>query len=89
MSDIELIIDRLKFREASTMKNIPHEYTVKTSWRSSEYEKLYWHIFNNHYVKYFYGRPYKYCDIGEYTYWIMSDDVATSKIINRAKREME
>ncbi len=86
MADILCIISKLRFTEAKTMKNIPHEYTVKTEHRKEEYETLYKYIFKNHYIKYFWNKPYKYCDIGEYTYWIMSDDIHTSKIINRAKK---
>lgn len=86
MSDILSVIGKLKFTEAKSMKNIPHEYTVKREWLKTEYETLYKYISENHYIKYFWNKPYKYCDIGEYTYWIMSDDISTSKIINRVKK---
>lgn len=84
---IENIIKRLSFREATTMKNIPHEYTVKNSQEKEAYETLFRYIKKNCYIKTFYGKPYKYCDIGEFTYWIMSDDISVSKIINRTRRK--
>lgn len=87
--DVIRAIEKLTFVEATTMKNIPHEYTVKQAYsleKSRLYEFLFKYILSNHYVKYFYGKPYKYCDIGDYTYWIMSDDIKVSKIINRVKR---
>lgn len=83
------VTKRLRFVKSTTMKNIPHEYTVKQVCNkklSEDYECLFNYILKNHYIKYFYGKPYKYCDIGDYTYWIMSDDIKVSKIINRVKR---
>ena len=90
MIDVERVTERLEWTFASTMKNIPHEYTVKRLYdkaKKNDYEALFFYILENHYIKYFYGKPYMYCDIGGYTYWIMSDDINVSKIINRVRTE--
>ena len=87
--DIQAVADRLSWTFTKTMKDIPHEYTVKdfrNERRKTDYETLFRYIMGNHYIRYFYGKPYKYCDIGGFTYWIMSDDISVSKIINRTKR---
>lgn len=89
MIDIQEVVSRLSWTFAKTMKNIPHEYTVKDlrcNEKRKDYETLFLYILNNHYIKYFFGKPYMYCDIGDFTYWIMSDDINVSKIINRARR---
>lgn len=86
------IIGRFHWRFAKSMPTVPHYYTVKNqkSQRDSEdYEKLYQYIYENHYIKYFYGKPYKYVDIDGYSYWIMTDDIRASIIINRAKKKEE
>lgn len=83
------IIKRFHWQFAKSMPQIPHYYTVKSkrSKRDAEdYEKLYTYIYENHYIKYFYGKPYKYVDIDNYSYWIMTDDIRASIIINRAER---
>lgn len=87
--EIRKIIERFTWKFAKSMPKIPHEYTVKNKnsvQDSKDYERLYFFIKNNCYIKYFYGKPYKYCDIDDYTYWIMTDDVRESIIINRTKK---
>ena len=82
------IISRFKWKFAKSMPTIPHYYTVKNTKNdrdAADYEKLYNYIFENHYIRYFYGKPFKYVDIDDYTYWIMTDDIRESIIINRAK----
>lgn len=88
--DIMLVIESLAWKFAKTMPTMPHWYTVRVTdddHLNGLYEQLYHYIKGNHYVKVFKGRKYKYCDIGEYSYWIMSDYLYNSKIINRALKE--
>ena len=90
LKEIIDIISKLRWTFAKTMKNIPHWYTVKNKKSKEEsemYEKLFMFIFDNHYIRYFRGKPYKYVDIGEWSYWIMTDDISESIIINRARKE--
>lgn len=83
MEKVLKAIENLDFVFAKSMPKIPHCYTVKDDKNKNDYETLFYYILNNGYVEKFYGKEYKYCDIGEYKYWIMSDDVKISKIINR------
>lgn len=85
MDKIQDIINKLSWTEAKTMKNIPHEYTVRNKSLNTEYETLYNYIYDNHYIEIFYGKPYKYVIIGDFKYWIMTDDITQSVVINRCK----
>lgn len=83
------IVNRFHWKFAKSMPTIPHEYTVKSKTNrqdAEDYEKLFRYIYENHYIRYFYGKPYKYVDIDGYSYWIMTDDIRESIIINRAER---
>lgn len=83
MENIIKAVNNLEFVYAKSMPHIPHFYTVKSEQNKIDYETLFWHILHNGYDKYFYGKTYRYCTIGIYEYWIMSDDINVSKIINR------
>lgn len=84
---IKETINALEWQEAKSMKNIPHEYTVRNQEQEQLYIDLYHYIENNYYIGYFFRKKYKYCDIGNYTYWFMSDDINESKIINRSVKK--
>lgn len=84
---IEEMINALEWQEAKSMKNIPHEYTVRNKEHEQMYVNLYHYIENNYYIGYFFRKKYKYCDIDNYTYWFMSDDINESKIINRSRKK--
>ena len=83
------IINTLQWKFAKTMAYWPHWYTVRQS-NNKELNEMYIDLYNyikdNHYIHVFHGEEYKYCDIGEYSYWIMDDDIDSSEIINRAKK---
>lgn len=84
------IISTLKWTFAKTMAYWPHWYTVRQ--RDDEilngmYDTLFRFIYDNHYIHVFNGEEYRYCDIGEYSYWIMTDDISESIIINRAIKQ--
>lgn len=86
--NIEEVIDQLGWQFAKTMPQMPHWYTVrqrKDPEKNELYNILYRYIVENHYIEYFFRKPYKYCDIGEYKYWIMADRIEGSNIINRAR----
>ena len=40
----------------------------------------------NYYIVEFKSVKYRYCDISEFTYWIMTDDINESRIINRVPK---
>lgn len=74
------------------MKNIPHEYIVKTNY-PPEFHKVFEDL-----VRYiqttpdgfnarFFKRTYKYIKYGDYYYWTMGSPVQETIIINRARIE--
>ncbi len=86
LDDIRRIIASFSWRFAKTMPKNPHWYTVKNKndkKMSHDYETLYRYIYDNHYLHWFYGKPYKCLRVDDYIYWIMTDDISESIIINR------
>lgn len=74
----------LKFRPAVPMPATPHSYTVRCEQNEAEYAQLF-HLIAEHGVwEEFQGKPYRYLYSGPWKYWAMSDELAESKIINRA-----
>ena len=87
---IEDVVAKLSWRFAKSMPKIPHWYTVrqrKDAELNALYCRLFQHIAENFYLQRFFNKEYKYCNIGEFKYWIMADDVKDSTIINRARLE--
>lgn len=81
---IEELVNSFKWTFAKTMPNNPHEYIVKHELKDpKEYERLYWYIYDHPTIVWFWRKPYKTATIGNYMYWIMSDDFNDSWIINR------
>ena len=68
---------------AKTMPNNPHEYIVKGEVDPEKYEDFYRYIYSNYVIVWFWRKPYKAVYIGDYMYWIMTDNIAESRIINR------
>lgn len=85
MEDIVKTVERLKFVFAKSMPRIPHYYTVKNEHNKEDYERLFHYIIDNGYYDKFFKKYYRYCNIGEYKYWVMSEDIEESIIINRRK----
>ena len=86
------IISEFKWTFAKTMAYWPHWYTVRQvsdPRMNAMYEELFHYIHANGYIEMFKGRPYKYCDIGDYKYWPMATDIKDSKVINRVPIEKE
>ncbi len=84
---IQSAINGLEWKFAKTMANIPHWYTVRDRSNPEKddlYHRLVRYIADNCYVQEFYRRKWRYCNIGEYMYWIdMIEDENSSKLINR------
>lgn len=81
--DIKSVIERLEFVFAKSMPKIPHYYTVKDESNKEDYEELFLYILKHGVYKKFWKQTYKYLTIGNYEYWVMSEDITVSKIINR------
>lgn len=83
---IEELVNSFTWTFAKTMPTNPHEYIVRRQTASEEdYVRLYNYIMENHYIEWFWRKPYKMVRIGDYKYWIMTDDIRESRIINRKK----
>lgn len=87
---IEELVNGFKWTFAKTMPKNPHYYIVKHELKDpKEYERLYWYIYDHPTIVYFWGKPYKTTTIGNYMYWIMTDDITESWIINRKEIKSE
>jgi hypothetical protein len=68
------------------MPEIPHEYVVRTPANWDAYVRLFRAIQANGFEEEFRGVAYRYWRAGDgFKYWAMTDDMAKSRIINRAK----
>jgi hypothetical protein len=76
---------RLAFRFAETRPETPHEYVVRTTDNEDAYRDLFHTIHREGAFARFGGRRYKYWPHDGYQYWAMTDDLAKSRVINRAK----
>lgn len=80
---IEELVNGMKWTFAKTMPENPHYYIVKQEQDAVEYDRLYWYIFDHPTMVEYEGYTYKTATIGDYMYWIMTDDFVESRIINR------
>lgn len=81
--DFGKLINSLRWTFAKTMPQIPHEYIVIDNYpEKADSIKLFAAEIQTHgYTKTFFGKEYKYLDIGDYKYWVIEN------ITNRAKIE--
>jgi integrase len=75
----------LKFRFAKTMPQNPHFYVVRSAENNTEYEQLFTRIDREGVWEEFQGKQYKYLSLGSWRYWAMTEDIAKSMVINRAR----
>ena len=80
---IEELVNGMKWTFAKTMPDNPHYYIVKQEQDIVDYDRLYWYIFDHPTMVEYEGYTYKTATIGDYMYWIMTDDFSESRIINR------
>ena len=78
-------LSRLAFRFAKSMPEIPHEYVVRTPENEAAYCELFHTIRRQGVDKRFARRRYRYWRHDGHQYWAMTDDLAKSQVINRAK----
>lgn len=82
-------IEKSYWKFAKTMANIPHAYTIRT-WDSTDkvlFARFIQLIQSHGYDQRFYSKTYRYYDVGEYKYWIMTDQLDEVVVLNRARRE--
>jgi hypothetical protein len=81
-------IAALAFREAKTMPEAPHEYTVRTPENEAAYVALFTLIGEQGVHEKWAGRRYQYFYPGDgWKYWRMTSDIRQSRVLNRARAE--
>ena len=76
------------FTFAKSMANIPHSWICRKYYSDAVFVKVMNYINENGYIEKFYSKEYTYYNIGDYKYWVMTDDKGfddPTAIINRAK----
>lgn len=86
---IEELVESFKWTFAKSMPNNPHFYIVKGEVDPRDYERLYWYIYDHPIIVRWWRKDYKAAVIGNRLYWIMTDDVTESRIINRKELKQE
>jgi hypothetical protein len=84
----EMFLITAKFTFAKTMRNIPHSWICRKDFDSDLFVEVMQYIIENGKNSYFFSKEYTYLHIGEYKYWIMTDEKGfddPTAIINRAK----
>lgn len=79
-------LPKAKYKFAKSMANIPHAYTLRTTWSNQdEFFTCVELIRKYGYEQKFYGKTYIYFDIGDYQYWTMGAPLDKTILINRAE----
>lgn len=88
IADIDRLIDLLlshKYRRAKTAKRNPHWYSLQREWDNQEdYEFVAKAIDEYGKEEWFWKRPYKVYECGEFKYWVI-EDVLNRTYIDRDK----
>jgi len=88
LNDLCRAVNNLEWKYAKTMPKHPHWYIVRNPKIEDIYVALFYATIEHGKQEYFYNRPVQYLYLGDgYKYWRMTDNIAESKIINRAKED--
>ena len=79
------LLNEGSWRFAKTMKQHPHEYTLKENWNKEDFIKCVKYIRKFGVWGNFFKVPIKYFYTKEYKYWTMGYGLDQTKLINRAK----
>jgi hypothetical protein len=85
--EIKYYIQSVRWKFASSMPQIPHEYTLK-EWNPAQidtFNAFVVHIRENGYKELFYGKAMTYFDVDDHKYWTMGAPLEETILINRAK----
>ena len=86
----DYLLENSEFTFAKSMPNLPHSYIVKEEWgNDTEFEDLVLFIRENGVTERFFSKTYIYYHLNGYKYWTMGNQVGVTRIINRAKVEIE
>ena len=87
-ASIGAVINRLSFRFARTMPEIPHEYVVRSPDNEAAYMALFTAIKGHGVYERWAGRHKRYLYPGDgWKYWAMTTELQESRVINRMKIE--
>jgi len=86
---IQSVLESQKWTFAKTMKSIPHEWVHAKTYHGHGISMvaIAKYIQDYGYTEYFYGKPYKYINIGDYKYWTMDFPIENTDLINRSRLE--
>jgi len=85
---IRAVIEKLSFRFARTMPEIPHEYVVRSPDNETAYVALFSAIMEYGVCERWAGQYKRYFYPGDgWKYWAMTNDLQASRVINRMKIE--
>ena len=76
------------FTFAKSMANIPHSWICRKYYSDSVFLAAMNYINDNGYIGKFYSKEYTYYNIGDYKYWVITDEKGfddPNAIINREK----
>lgn len=76
------------FTFAKSMANIPHSWICRKYYSDAQFLTAMNYINDNGYKEKFYSREYTYYNIGDYKYWVCTNESGfkdANAIINRAK----
>jgi len=82
------LTNEVQFTFAKTMADIPHSWICKKDFPEEKFLNAMIFIESNGYIEKFFNREYVYYNIGEYKYWVMTDEKGIddpTAIINKAR----
>ena len=90
VTNVDKIIDAIRqqqYKEAKTMKSIPHSYCLRYKFDSCDvsWEDVVQFIRDNGYGQSFYGKEYFYYELDGYKYWTMGAPLSVTIALNKAK----
>lgn len=86
--EIYFFLDKeAKFTFAKSMPNIPHGWICRKNFADEKFLEVMNFIQKKGYKEYFFNQEYIYYNIGEFKYWVMTNDKGfndSTAIINKA-----
>ena len=80
---VDDLLDKAPYREAVTMKHIPHSYTLKKEWSPDDFVATVKFIRENGVEGYFGNMKFIYYYANGYKYWTCGDTIPNTILINR------
>ena len=75
IAKVKKLINAHQWRFAKTLRKNPHEYTLMKTWNNkNDFIEFVKYICDHSYEGRFYSYKQRYCNIGEFKYWICEKD---------------